>query len=282
MTTTNHKTLNTQDYKKLPEESGVYLFFNKNRKLLYVGKAINLKKRVFSYFSGREKDPRKQKMVLEIRFIKFITTQSETEALILESKLIKKFLPPYNISLRDDKQYFFVAITNDVWPIIYLTHQRQNSTTKYIGPFTNGASIKFTLKLLRKSFPYLTIKHKNNRPCSWCHIGLCPFASDDIQSYLKNLSTIEKFLSGNYTKIIKSLKKEMALSSKKEDFENCKTSFLTKALSARRSQSIQKSSKNYGNKLLDLVFQSDWKRMTFLIFRGYWLQVQWWCLKMAN
>lgn len=106
MTTLKYKKINRSGYKKLPEENGVYLFFNKNRKLLYVGKAINLKKRVASYFSGREQDLRKQKMIPHIRGIKFIITQSEIEALILESQLIKKFLPPYNISLRDDKQYF--------------------------------------------------------------------------------------------------------------------------------------------------------------------------------
>ncbi len=232
MATLKYKKIDSKDYKKLPTESGVYLFFNKNYKLLYVGKAINLKKRVASYFLGREQDPpawpkplrrgegpRKQKMVLEVKYIKFITTQSEIEALILESQLIKKFIPPYNISLRDDKQYFFVAITKDVWPIVYLTHQIQKPRTEYIGPFTDGASIKTTLKLLRKSFPYSTIKHKNNRPCSWCHIGLCPVSEGNQKLYLKNLSVIKRFLSGNPSQIIKKLQKEMVILSKKEEFE---------------------------------------------------------------
>ena len=147
-------------------------------------------------------------MIPEIKSIKFITTQSEIEAFILESQLIKKFLPPYNISLRDDKQYFFVAITKDAWPIIYLTHQIQKPRIEYVGPFTDGASIKTALKFLRKLFPHSTIKRKNNQPCSWCHIGLCPVSGNDRQLCLKNLFIIKRFLSGNYTQIVKNYKKK--------------------------------------------------------------------------
>lgn len=210
------------DYKKLPRQSGVYLFFNKKNSLLYVGKAINLKSRVANYFNGQEKDPRKKNMVTKISWLKIIPTDSEVEALILEAQLIKKFLPPYNIALRDDKQYFYVAISRDPWPIVRLTHQTNRAQERYIGPFTDGVAIKSTLRLLRKAFPYCTIPHRHNKPCPWCHIGLCPFIKENIEQYKKDLSYLIKFLSGSHTALLRSMRRSMIERSRNEDFEGAK------------------------------------------------------------
>ena len=168
-------------------------------------------------------------------------TGSEIEALILESQLIKKHRPPFNIMLRDDKQYFFVGITKEEFPHIFLTHQPTKPklstrkvgpcvwiTAEFIGPFTEGASLKATLKLLKRIFPFCTCKQKHNRYCLNYHIGNClgfcclknpKFTPEQKTDYKKNIKAVRDILSGKRTSVLKNLEKEMNTEGKRENFE---------------------------------------------------------------
>ncbi|OGN23027.1 MAG: hypothetical protein A2918_02755 [Candidatus Yanofskybacteria bacterium RIFCSPLOWO2_01_FULL_42_49] len=161
-------------WKNLPEKTGIYLFQGANNKPLYIGKALNLKTRVSQYV--KTGDLRLQKMVSLAKDIKVIETGSDIGALILESQLIKKHKPAFNIMLRDDKQYFYVIFTKEKFPKIFLSHQPSAISHKpltSIGPFTDGTALKTTLRYLRRVFPYCTCKKPHNNFCLNYHIGKC-------------------------------------------------------------------------------------------------------------
>ena len=178
---------------QLPKSSGVYVFLahrslgeggKKNREFLYIGKASNLKERVKNHFYPVKYREAvilpKAKLFNRVKQIGYIKTNSEIEALILEANLIKKYQPKYNVIWRDDKNYFFVGITKEDFPRVFITHQPYNNGSRtsiigsIIGPFVDGASLKQTLKVLRKVFPFRTCKTLPSRPCLWYQLGRCP------------------------------------------------------------------------------------------------------------
>jgi excinuclease ABC subunit C len=211
------------DYKAAPTASGIYVFTGKAGKVLYVGKAVNIRNRVKSYFKKVD-NPRIRAMVDKSIGLKFIETDSEIEALILESQYIKKYKPRFNVVMRDDKQYFYVAITKEDFPKIFLTHQKKDKA-EYIGPFTDGKAIRATLKLLRRIFPYCTCKQKHANYCLNYHIdnclGYCCLKNkkESNKEYKKNVAAIKQILTGKKNILIKKLTKEMNQSAKKEKFE---------------------------------------------------------------
>ena len=200
----------------LPKTAGVYLFWD-NKEPIYIGKAINIKDRVKNhFFQPTYKDDLYIKKVSKIGFIE---TRSEIEALILEASLIKKHQPKFNSVWRDDKNYFYVAITQGERPIAFVTHQKKDTKTQYIGPFTEGNALKKTLKFLRKIFPfYTTTKHPKNN-CTWCHLELCPGPNPDLQEYKKNIKKLTLILQGKRKTVLYALKKEMADVSGQNKFE---------------------------------------------------------------
>src|SRR3989344_12952 len=145
---------------KLPPSPRIYLFKNSQNRPLYIGKALNLKNRTKHYI--KTDDPRLKKMISEAGKVDFVETDTDIEALILESQYIKKYRPDFNIMLRDDKQYGFVGFTEEEYPKIFITHQptfqKQGFLRNYIGPFTDIGALKTTLRLLRRIFPYCTCK----------------------------------------------------------------------------------------------------------------------------
>ncbi|MBI4160364.1 MAG: GIY-YIG nuclease family protein [Candidatus Yanofskybacteria bacterium] len=220
------------DKKQFPANAGVYFFRNKNGQILYIGKAANLRNRLKSYFDSRSKDPRILKMLELAEKADWQETDSEIEALILESQLIKKHKPAFNVMLRDDKQYFYVEFSEDNFTKIFLTHQPGKSAKNRIGPFTDGAAIKTALGVLRRTFPFCTCKQKHNNYCLNYHIGKCPGfcclkkpmhetsdAKDATKIYGKNIRAIRDVISGRRASLIKSLKKEMDILAKNEEFE---------------------------------------------------------------
>ena len=188
-----------------------------NKEPIYIGKAINIKDRVKNhFFQPTYKDDLYIKKVSKIGFIE---TRSEIEALILEASLIKKHQPKFNSVWRDDKNYFYVAITQGERPIAFVTHQKKDTKTQYIGPFTEGNALKKTLKFLRKIFPfYTTTKHPKNN-CTWCHLELCPGPNPDLQEYKKNIKKLTLILQGKRKTVLYALKKEMADVSGQNKFE---------------------------------------------------------------
>jgi len=192
--------------KKLPAKSGVYLFKDAPGRILYVGKAANLKNRVSSHFKNNNSliGQFRQK----IAAIDYIETENETQALILEDQLIKKYQPKFNIQQKDDKSYFWVAISDDEWPRLQIIHHLKKNGHKLksdlIGPFTNGTELKKTLRALRKILPYRTCKNSYEKPCLQWHLGLCPAHKPDLglkiqtsklkNDYLISLNALKQLL----------------------------------------------------------------------------------------
>jgi len=203
-------TLTKDKISNLPKSPGVYLFKNTRGKIFYIGKAINLRNRVKNHFS---RPTYWDKFFIDsVSNVDYIKTNSDIEALLLESQLIKKHKPRYNIMLRDDKQYFYVGFSRDKLPIIEITHQPKKGV-RYIGPFTDGGSLKIVLRYLRKVFPYYTKRHRK-LPCPYCHIDLCPGPNPNVSNYKKDLAKIKAVLRGQKPRVISALKKEMRGASK--------------------------------------------------------------------
>ncbi len=212
------------DIKNLPSKPGVYIYKNSQKKIIYVGKAVNLKKRVSQYFqTDHALGYKTSHLVSQIADIDFRVVDSEIEALILESSLIKQYRPKFNSQLKDDKSYIYITITKDKFPLIKPAFKSTlNQDNFFYGPFPDSRSVKSLLKTIRIIFPYYSKKHEP-RTCLYCHIGLCPGPNPDPQEYRRNISNIKKILNGHFQKLISQLNKEMAYFSKSENYEMAKT-----------------------------------------------------------
>ena len=233
-----------EELKKLPETPGVYLMYDSHDDVIYVGKAVKLKRRVSSYFRKdvKKRGPKIESMVQKISRFEYILTDSELEALILECNLIKEYRPKYNTMLMDDKSYPYVQVTiNEDYPRILFARRMKKDKSKYFGPFTSAGAVKDTIDLLQKMYHIrncnksivtddtLTAdgEHKqvpkiNGRPCLYYHIGQCDGACQGYISkadYRENINKAIKFLEGNYKDTIKELEEKMMKASEALDFE---------------------------------------------------------------
>jgi len=200
----------------LPKTAGVYLFYE-GSDLIYIGKAINIKDRAKNHF--QQPSYRDNLFIEKVSRIDFINTNSEIEALVLEANLIKKHLPKFNVVWKDDKNYFYVCITKDERPVVFITHQKNDARAKYIGPFIEGTPLKKTLKYLRRVFPFYTAARHSARLCQWCHLDLCPGPNPNLLEYKKNLKKLTLILQGQRPRVLSDLKKEMESFSKAGKFE---------------------------------------------------------------
>ncbi len=196
------KTLAAQ-IKKLPQTPGVYFFKDRAQNVIYIGKAKNVKKRVESHFA---RGGSSFNFYSRVRSVDCVQTRSEKEALILESALVKKLQPKYNIELKDDKNFFFVAISHDTVPRIYLTHQphKEKSRAECIGPFVSGKELKKFMRDIRKIFPYKTCNNRPEKPCLYYHMGLCSGHGEKLPTYplvIAGLETLLRIYNGNPNKI---------------------------------------------------------------------------------
>lgn len=206
-----------------PHKAGCYLFKDHRGDVLYVGKAKDLKKRVSQYF-GHDKRPQLPFLMEEARTIDFIVASSELEALFLENTLIKQYLPPYNIKLRDDKNYAFIRINyaTEIPQIQYARKIEDEKTSKYFGPYSSALKIKRVLDTVRKIFPYCSNSEIGKRPCFYYYLHRCPgicigaITPDEYTSRLKN---IEQFLRGDTSAIKKELRQYMKQASRRRQFE---------------------------------------------------------------
>ncbi len=211
-------------YSKLPETPGVYIMRGRTGKILYIGKAVNFKRRVSSYFT-RPHDARIEGLVKEIKKIDFKKTDTGIEALILESELIKKYQPPFNVKEKDDKSFLYVEVTNERFPRVLLARGKDKPNGKRYGPFTSASSIREALRIVRKIFPYATHPEPSKpqiRPCFDYQIGLCPgtcIGAISKKEYAKNIRSIKLIFEGKKERIIKNLKRGMESASKRLDFE---------------------------------------------------------------
>ena len=214
----------------IPSVPGVYIFRDAKNKPLYIGKAVNLRARVRSYFTKRLTNPRLIKLVETATCLDWKTTESDIEALLLEAQLIKSYRPLFNISLRDDKQYAYVVITGDIFPRIFITHQpKQDPTGDYIGPFTDASALKIMLNRLRRAFPFCTCRQSHHRFCLNYHLekclGYCCLKTATSQTigtkkaYPKNIKAVREILSGKKNTLLASLEKEMLTLAKHDRLE---------------------------------------------------------------
>ena len=210
--------------KNIPDSPGVYIYKNSENKIIYIGKAVSLKKRVSQYFRSDEALGYKTKqLVSQIAKIDFHVVGSEIEALILESSLIKQYRPKFNSQLKDDKSYIYITISKDKIPLIKPAFKSNlNPNAIFFGPFPDSTAVKSLLKTIRVIFPFYSSVH-GPKKCLYCHLGLCPGPNPDIKEYKKNVLRIKHVLNGNFSKLISRLEKEMLAFSKAENFEMAKT-----------------------------------------------------------
>lgn len=212
----------------LPDKPGVYLFKNENGDVIYVGKAVSLKNRVRSYFrKDGQKIPKVAAMMKRAADLDYIITDSEVEALILESNLIKEYRPRYNVLLRDDKSYPFLKVTlNEEYPRVFRTRRLLKDGARYFGPYTRVGAVDETLRLLKKLFPFRSCKQKTpvnrGRPCLNYHINRCLGPCCGLvgkKDYREMIDQVVLFLEGRQGEVIKNLKARMEKAAENLEFE---------------------------------------------------------------
>ncbi len=232
----------------LPRRPGVYLMRQPNGAVIYVGKAVDLRSRVRSYFqASSQEDPKVRAIVSDVADIDFIITDTELEALILEANLIKQHRPRYNVRLKDDKRYPYIQVTwADPYPKVLITRRMERDGSRYFGPFTSSAAVHQTLELLRKSFPYLTCKREitgeDERPCLYYDIKLCLgpcIAAVTQEEYRAMIRGLLRFFEGRSEDVIQDLEARMRAASDEWDFEQA-ASLRDQLASVRRVVERQK------------------------------------------
>ena len=217
----------------LPHETGVYKFINGEGKLIYVGKARDLKKRVSSYFIQQKNHSKKtKKLVSEVTHIEYIVTPSEYDALLLENNLIKKNQPRYNILLKDDKTYPFICITKERFPQVYTSRNPDEKKGEYFGPFTSTMAMKGVLELIKKLYTIRTCKYvlseeniskKKYKICLEYHINNCKGPCAGLQEesdYMKDIALVKLILKGHLMVVKEAFKTYMHEASERLDYEN--------------------------------------------------------------
>ncbi len=219
-----------EELKKLPAKPGVYIMHDKNDTIIYIGKAVCLKNRVRQYFqNSRNLSPKIRQMVARIRYFEYIITDSEMEALVLESNLIKEHRPKYNTMLKDDKNYPYIKVTvHEAYPRVLFARERGRDKHKYFGPYTSAKSVKDTIELIRKI--YFTRSCNRNlprdigkeRPCLYYHIKQCKAPCQgyiSMEEYRESINQVIEFLNGNFSRITKQLEQKMNAAARNMEYE---------------------------------------------------------------
>lgn len=259
---------------KLPDEPGIYLYYDKNNNLIYVGKATSLKQRVRSYFTGKRTNRPIEQMIDLVETIQYRTADSVLEAIIMEANAIKKFQPKYNVLGKDNKSWNYIVITNDSYPKVqtlrqhdYIQLQKKVDELqgkrgvgkarsdlkqyKYIfGPYP-GLNSKAALKLLRQLFDFSTCKPGTGKPCLYRQmnqcLGVCTGDITEVEYRQKVIQPLLSFLRGNKKRLIKRLEKDMQEAAKQEDYEEA----------ARLRDQVQALTKIHDMALLNKSFYED-------------------------
>jgi len=221
-----------QKIKTLPEKPGVYQYFDESGKIIYIGKAKNLKKRVNSYFTKNHDTAKTRILVRKIYDMHYIVVDNETDALLLENNLIKKYLPKYNIALKDDKTYPWICIKNERFPRVFTTRRVIKDGSKYFGPYPSVYVVNTLLELMRELYPLRScnydlsqdkIDQGKYKVCLEYHIGNCkaPCVGKEKESdYNEYIDQIEHIVKGNISSVIRMLKEKMQRAAEKFAFED--------------------------------------------------------------
>ena len=221
--------------KDLPQKAGVYQYFDKEDKILYVGKAKNLKKRVSSYFTKNHKHTKTKMLVSKIRDVKYFVVPTEMDALLLENNLIKKYQPKYNIMLKDDKTYPFICIKNEPFPRVFSTRRVVKDGSTYLGPYTSVRLVRTLLDFVHQLYPLRTcnlnlkkenIENKKFKLCLEYHIGNCLAPCENFQSevsYQIGIDHIKQILKGDIKSVTSILKDRMKYHAQNLEFEKAQS-----------------------------------------------------------
>lgn len=205
----------------LPQQPGIYKYFDAGSQLIYVGKAKNIRKRVYSYFTKNLSSYKTHELVRRISRIEFTIVSSEQDAFLLENSLIKEFQPLFNINLKDDKTYPFIIIKNEPFPRVFLTRKKINDGSEYLGPYTSVKKVRELIEFTRQTIPLrncslnLTdrnIRQKKFKVCLEYHLGNCKGPCEALQSpedYQANIDQLKNLLKGNLSPVIRHFREEM-------------------------------------------------------------------------
>ncbi|MGB5463974.1 MAG: excinuclease ABC subunit UvrC [Aureibaculum sp.] len=217
--------------KTLPDQPGVYQYFDKEGKILYIGKAKNLKKRVSSYFTKNHENGKTRVLVKKIASVKHVVVSTETDALLLENNLIKKYQPRYNVMLKDDKTYPWICIKNESFPKVFLTRNVIKDGSEYFGPYTSVRTAKALLSLVKELYPLRTciydlskknIESRKYKVCLEYHIKNCLGPCEGLQSennYLDDIKAIRNIIKGNFKESLQKFTDLMTEFADKTEFE---------------------------------------------------------------
>ena len=225
-----HSPTLDEKLKSLPTSPGCYLYKDAAGEIIYVGKAVNLRNRVRSYFQkGTQHTAKTRKLVSRIADLDIVVVDSELEALVLECNLIKQHRPHYNVRMRDDKHYPYLVLTmNEPFPRLLITRKIKTDGSKYFGPFTNSRAVWDSLRLIYRLFPLVTCRKSFDntpvqRPCLYHQMGRCPHAPcaglGDKDEYRRMVEDVALFLDGKQDKLVKQLKTEMEAAAEDLQFE---------------------------------------------------------------
>jgi excinuclease ABC subunit C len=205
----------------LPDTPGVYIFKDNSGKIIYIGKAKSLKKRVISYL-GRDLSSKTVALMSCVSDIEYRLTPTESLALLLEASLVHQHQPKYNVSLRDDKSFPFVKITNEEFPRVYITRKKEADGSRYLGPYTSAKLLREVLKIIRRTFPYRSCKSLPKKACIYYRLKLSPapcIGKINKEEYAKTIEDICLILEGKTDTLIKELSLDLILRAKEQRFE---------------------------------------------------------------
>lgn len=214
------------EIKDFPDCPGVYLMRDISGQIIYVGKALSLKKRVANYFSRAHASVKTTVMMTYVRKIEYLRTVDEYQALILESELIKRHQPRFNISLKDDKSYPFIKVSREAFPRVMIGRRKKSEQVErfdWFGPYTSGLLLRKALKVLRKSFPFRSCRVFPKKPCLFFHLRLCgaPCSGEITRGrYARIIGSLEDFLTKPKTALVEDLSLKMRRLVKEEKFED--------------------------------------------------------------
>ena len=219
-----------EELKKLPDQPGVYIMHDSRDAIIYIGKAVSLRKRVHQYFQpSHDEGIKKAQMVKQIARFEYIVTDSELEALVLECNLIKEHRPKYNTMLRDDKTYPYIRVTlGEDFPRVLFSRQQKKDKSRYFGPYTSAGAVKDTIELVNKIYQLRTCNRNlprdtgKDRPCLNYHIHQCTAPCQGYitkEAYRERVDAVVEFLNGNYAPVLKSLEEKMNTASDNLEFE---------------------------------------------------------------
>lgn len=217
--------ITNEQVQALPEAIGLYLFKNKSG-YLYIGKSLNIRQRVRNHIERISLDAKENAIYTNSDEIEFIICSSELHALVLESELIQKYHPPYNVIWKDNKSYLYIKIPiKDPYPRVQLVRREADGKSLYFGPFSSSRDVRFLLRSIRKVAPFCMQKQPQKKPCFYSKIGLCNPCPGDVQTaetkkqYRKQIRMIIRILKGGADVILKDLRTQINSASKNEDYE---------------------------------------------------------------